>query len=62
MLRWALSFFILSIIAAILGFGGLAAEMAGIAQIIFYVFLFLFALSLIGGLIGGKGNGIGKNL
>jgi uncharacterized membrane protein YtjA (UPF0391 family) len=48
MLRWALGFFIVALIAAILGFGGIAVAAAGIAKIIFYIFLVLFVVSLIG--------------
>jgi uncharacterized membrane protein YtjA (UPF0391 family) len=48
MLRWALGFFIVALIAAILGFGGIAVATAGIAKIIFYIFLVLFVVSLIG--------------
>ena len=47
MLRWPLGFFIVALIAAVLGFGGIAATAAGIAQFIFYVFLILFAVSLL---------------
>jgi uncharacterized membrane protein YtjA (UPF0391 family) len=39
MLTWALIFFIVAIIAAILGFTGLAAGAAGIAKILFWAFL-----------------------
>ena len=38
MLRWPLGFFIVALIAAVLGFGGIAATASGIAQSIFYVF------------------------
>jgi len=48
MLRWALGFFIVALIAAILGFGGIAVAAAGIAKIIFCIFLVLFVVSLIG--------------
>jgi uncharacterized membrane protein YtjA (UPF0391 family) len=51
MLYWALVFFIVSIVAAVLGFGGIAATTAGIAQILFYIFLVLFLVSLISGLV-----------
>lgn len=51
MLYWALVFFIVSIVAAVLGFGGIAATTAGIAQILFYIFLVLFLVSLITGLV-----------
>ncbi len=47
MLRWSITFFIIAIIAAILGFGGVADTAAGIAEILFYIFLVLFVISLI---------------
>ncbi|MEQ8349685.1 MAG: DUF1328 family protein [Sneathiellaceae bacterium] len=47
MLGWALGFFILALVAALFGFGGIAAASAGIAQILFFVFLVLLAISLI---------------
>jgi len=46
MLGWTIIFLIISIIAAIFGFGNLAASAAGIAKIFFYVFIVLFVLSL----------------
>ena len=45
MLNWVVTFFILAIVAAALGFGGLAGEMAGMAKILFLVFLVLTAVS-----------------
>lgn len=54
MLGWALTFFIIAIIAAAFGFGGLAAASAGIAKFIFYIFLVLFAVSLVAGLLRGR--------
>jgi uncharacterized membrane protein YtjA (UPF0391 family) len=48
MLRWALGFFVVALIAALLGFGGIAVAAAGIAKIIFYIFVVLFVVSLIG--------------
>jgi len=50
MLRWALAFFVLALVAALFGFGGLAATSAGIAKTLFYVFLIVFLVSLIFGL------------
>ena len=41
MLRFALGFFILALVAAVFGFGGLAAGAAGIAKILFFGFLVL---------------------
>jgi uncharacterized membrane protein YtjA (UPF0391 family) len=50
MLRWALAFFVLALVAALFGFGGLAATSAGIAKALFYIFLIVFLVSLIVGL------------
>ena len=47
MLRWALIFFVVALLAAVLGFTGIALAAAGIAKILFYVFVILFALSLL---------------
>ena len=51
MLRMALGFFVVALIAAVLGFSGIALAMAGIAKILFYIFLVLFLVSLVGHLI-----------
>jgi len=54
MLRWALAFFIVAIIAALFGFGGIAAASAGIAKILFFIFLIGFLITLVVGLIAGR--------
>lgn len=46
MLWWALAFFVIAIVAAVLGFGGLATAAAGIAQVVFYIALALFVIAL----------------
>jgi uncharacterized membrane protein YtjA (UPF0391 family) len=51
MLRWALGFFIAALLAAVLGFTGIAVAAAGIAKIIFFIFLVLFLVSLGGHLL-----------
>jgi uncharacterized membrane protein YtjA (UPF0391 family) len=51
MLRWALGFFIFALIAALLGFTGMAIAAAGIAKILFYLFLILFLVTLVGHLL-----------
>lgn len=51
MLNWAVTFFIIAIIAAIFGFGGIAAGASSIAQILFYLFLIGFVIALVFGLI-----------
>jgi len=50
MLNWALMFFIIALIAAVFGFGGIALAAAGVAKILFYLFLILFVISLLAGL------------
>jgi uncharacterized membrane protein YtjA (UPF0391 family) len=47
MLYYSAVFFIIAVIAALLGFGNLAAGAAGIAQLLFFIFLGLFVLSVI---------------
>ena len=51
MLRMALGFFVVALIAAVLGFSGIALATAGIAKILFFIFLVLFFVSLVGHLI-----------
>ncbi len=51
MLRYAVIFFIVALIAAVFGFGGIAAGAVEIARILFFVFLVLFVVSLIAGLL-----------
>jgi len=47
MLGWALTFFIIAIIAAVFGFGNIAAGATAIAQVLFFVFLVLFIGTLL---------------
>lgn len=47
MLNWALTFFLVALFAAVLGFTGVAVAAAGIAKICFFLFLVLFIVSLI---------------
>ena len=47
LLSWSLTFLILALIAAVFGFGGIAAGAANIAKILFFLFLLLFAFSWI---------------
>ena len=51
MLYWAAVFFVIALIAAVLGFGGIAAGAASIAQTLFFVFLILAVIGLVFGLI-----------
>ena len=54
MLNWAVVFLIVALIAGVLGFGGISATAAGIAKILFFVFLILFRVSLIARAIHGR--------
>lgn len=54
MLGWALAFFILAIVAAALGFGGVAGASAGIAQILFFVFLALLVVTFVARALRGR--------
>lgn len=47
MLHWALVFFIVAIVAAVFGFGGIASASAGIAQVLFFIFLALFVIAVL---------------
>ena len=47
MLSWALTFLVIALIAAVLGFGGVAGAATGIAKVLFFAFLVLFLVSLI---------------
>lgn len=54
MLGWAITFFILALVAGILGFGGIAGASAGIAKILFFVFLVLLIISAISRAVRGR--------
>jgi uncharacterized membrane protein YtjA (UPF0391 family) len=47
MLYWALVFLLIAIVAGVLGFGGVAFAAAGLAKILFFVFLIIFLASLV---------------
>jgi len=47
MLYYALVFFVIALLAAFLGFGGLAVAFAGVAKILFFLFIVLFVVSLV---------------
>jgi uncharacterized membrane protein YtjA (UPF0391 family) len=53
MLKWALIFFVVAIVAAIFGFGGIVEGAISIAMVLFWVFLALFVIALIVGLVSG---------
>jgi len=49
MLYWAAVFFVIALVAAVFGFGGIAAGAVGIAKILFFAFLVLAVVSLLVG-------------
>lgn len=55
MLRWAVIFLLVAIVAAIFGFGNISAAATDIARILFFVFIVIFLITLISHLMGGKG-------
>jgi uncharacterized membrane protein YtjA (UPF0391 family) len=50
LLKWALIFFLVSVVAGILGFTGISAASADVARFLFYVFVVIFLVLLILGL------------
>lgn len=54
MVYWALIFFVVAIVAADFGSGNIAAGAATIAQVLFFLFLVLFVVALITGLVRGR--------
>jgi uncharacterized membrane protein YtjA (UPF0391 family) len=54
MLGWIVTFLIIALIAAALGFGGIAGTAVGLAKLVFYIFIVLFAVSLLYSLVTGR--------
>jgi uncharacterized membrane protein YtjA (UPF0391 family) len=54
MLTWAVIFLVIALIAALFGFTDIAAASAGIAKILFGIFLFLFLAVVVVGLVLGN--------
>ena len=55
MLHWALVFLLIALVAGVFGFSSLYVAAAGIAKILFFVFIVLFLVSLISGGISRRG-------
>ena len=49
MLYWSIVFLLIALVAALFGFTGVYVAAAGIAKILFFVFLVLFIVSLLTG-------------
>ncbi len=54
MLNWAITFLIVALIAAVLGFGGIAGVAIELAKIVFYVAIVLFLISAVVSLLRGR--------
>jgi uncharacterized membrane protein YtjA (UPF0391 family) len=54
MLNWALTFLVIALIAAVLGFGGIAGTAVEIAKLIFFVAIVLFLISAVAAAVRGK--------
>jgi uncharacterized membrane protein YtjA (UPF0391 family) len=55
MLRYALIFAVLAILAGVFGYGGISGDLAAVAKVLLYVFIALFVISL---LFGRRGSGV----
>jgi len=51
MLSWAVIFLVIALVAARFGFTGIAVAAAGIAKVLFFIFLVVFIVALIMGLM-----------
>jgi uncharacterized membrane protein YtjA (UPF0391 family) len=47
MVRWAIIFFVIALVAALFGFGGIAGEAAWIGKVLLVVFLILAVVSMV---------------
>jgi uncharacterized membrane protein YtjA (UPF0391 family) len=54
MLGWAVTFLIVALIAAILGFGGIAGFAVEAAKLVFFVAIVLFLISAVFGVVRGR--------
>lgn len=54
MIKWAIIFFIISVIAGFFGFTEVAKDAKGIAKILFYIALVIFLIVLVFGVMLGK--------
>lgn len=50
-LKWAFVFLVIALVAAVLGFGGIASTAAGIAKILFFIAIAIFLIMLVLGLV-----------
>ncbi|QHE78251.1 DUF1328 domain-containing protein [Hydrogenophaga sp. PBL-H3] len=51
MLHYAVVFFVIALISAVLGFGGLAAGAAGIGKLLFAIFIVMAIVTIVADLV-----------
>jgi uncharacterized membrane protein YtjA (UPF0391 family) len=51
MLSWAVVFLVIALVAALFGFGGIAMAAAGIAKVLFFLFVSIFVVTFMMGLM-----------
>ena len=56
MLSWVVTFLVIALIAALLGFGGIAGASIEIAKVVFFIAIVLFLISAVVGLVRGRTN------
>lgn len=54
MLKWAIIFFAISVIAGFFGFGGVASGSRSIAKVLFFIAVVIFLIVLVFGVFLGK--------
>lgn len=54
MLRWALLFLCFALVAAVLGFGGIAGVAVGIAKLLFWAFIAVAVVTFLLGVLAGR--------
>jgi uncharacterized membrane protein YtjA (UPF0391 family) len=54
MISWAITFLVVALIAAVLGFGGIAGVAIELAKIVFFVAIILFLISAVVGIVRGR--------
>jgi uncharacterized membrane protein YtjA (UPF0391 family) len=54
MIGWAITFLVVALVAALLGFGGIAGTAMAAAKIVFFVAIALFLISAVFGVMRGR--------
>ena len=54
MLKWAFMFLVIGLIAALLGFTGIAGASIGIAKVLFFIFMVIFVVLLVAGITAAR--------